>query len=216
MLSDFINSFKSSSAYKLLFDGQRVAMIYIAGSRLSGAIDERSDYDIIVVVDNEGNYAPEQTWSYEGKKVHWYFVELPVLAETRHIESRQKTLFYTGYVLFGLLKDENIIYENPDYRNAIDALKANKRNIGINGARLMYDWHKDYIDSIIADNSIQEVHYSKFIAHFCTASFFVWNEPIDTDLIREIKRIRWQPVSDECKTKAVERLRLLKKYFDAE
>lgn len=215
MNKDFINSFKSSSAYNLITQNNDVVMMFIAGSRIVGATDERSDYDVVVIVKNEAysipQYIKDQVWSYNGKYVHFYFWKL---SRFRAVWlSPYDWLMYFSNISFSLLNDDFVIYENEKHRKAIDELKANKRELGLNGVALLYRATKDLINAILQDNCINEQNYTKLISHICVASYVLRDEPIDTDLIREIKRIRWKPVSDECKSKAVERMRLLHQHF---
>lgn len=212
MLSDFITDLKASKFYDLLFDGYNVVMIYVAGSNLYCATDDRSDYDLIVIVDGEGSEYPNQYLTYDGAKVHWYWRNIDEFIESGNTYPMR----YYGNVLFGYITDNNIIYRNDDYAEVIDNLITHKHQIGVNGARLFYNAMTPLINSVLDDECINKVNYTKHLGHLCVTSFFVLDEPIDKELVCNIKRIRWQPCEDCYKEQAVERLKMLRAYMESE
>ena len=50
-MSILMNEFKESEYYKRIFKNHKVVILYVSGSRLYGITDERSDYDLIAIVD---------------------------------------------------------------------------------------------------------------------------------------------------------------------
>lgn len=212
MNSDFATEFQNSAFYHKLFDDQDVVMIYIAGSRICNVIDERSDYDLIVLTNNEDQDNPSEFLMYKDKKVHWYWRNVDTFIET----GGTYPMRYYGNVLFGYICDNCIIYKNEKYTDRINQLLEHKHEIGLNGAKLFYESQKQLVESICKKSRIDESDYTKFLGHLCVTSYYVLNEPVDSSVVLPAKRIRWQPVSDEIKAKIVERLRLLKNFIESE
>ena len=212
MNSDFATEFQNSAFYHKLFDDQDVVMIYIAGSRICNVIDERSDYDLIVLTNNEDQDNPSEFLMYKDKKVHWYWRNVDTFIET----GGTYPMRYYGNVLFGYICDDCIIYKNEKYTDRINQLLEHKHEIGLNGAKLFYESQKQLVESICKKSRIDESDYTKFLGHLCVTSYYVLNEPVDSSVVLPAKRIRWQPVSDEIKAKIIERLRLLKNFIESE
>lgn len=210
MLNDFINDFKTSKFYDLLFSGYDVVMIYVAGSQLYGARDDRSDYDLIVLVNGDCMNEPNEYLTYKGKKVHWYWRNVDTFIET----GGTYPMRYYGNVLFGYICEDCIIYKNEKYTDRINQLLERKHEIGLNGAKLFYESQKQLVESICKKSRIDESDYTKFLGHLCVTSYYVLNEPIDKELVLKAKRIRWQPVDEDTKWKIIERLRLLKDFME--
>lgn len=212
MLNDFIKDFKASRFYDLMFGDYDVVMIYVGGSQLYGARDDRSDYDLIVLVNGDCRYEPNEYLTYNGKKVHWYWLNIDTFIKTGNSYPMQ----YYGNLLFGYICDDCIIYKNEKYTDRINQLLEHKHEIGLNGAKLFYESQKQLVESICKKSRIDKSDYTKFLGHLCVTSYYVLNEPVDSSVVLPAKRIRWQPVSDEIKAKIVERLRLLKNFIESE
>lgn len=214
MYADFIDSFKKTSQYKELLDKHNVVMIFICGSRLIGAIDDRSDYDLVVLTDSNDIYFSKTQWTYLDKKVHWYCLPVANYKYPKRVEENinSRTLIYCGHAYFSLLKEDLIIYENDNYKDLISEIKQKSKENAIIGAKYCYETNKNYINLLI-NNINDTAWHSKLIYHFCNLSFIVLNETIDVDFANEVKRIRYKAVSDACKERIVARLTLLKSYF---
>lgn len=208
MLNDFIKDFKTSRFYDLPFSGYDVAMIYVAGSQLYGARDDRSDYDLIVLVHGDCRNEPNEYLTYKGKKVHWYWRNIDTFIETGNTYSMR----YYGNLLFGYISDDCIIYKNEKYVDKINYLLEHKHEIALSGAKLFYESQERLVESICEKSRIDEQDYTKYLGHLCVTSYYVLGEPIDNEIVLNAKRIRWQAVSEEIKTKIIGRLRLLKKW----
>lgn len=210
MINEFSYELRNSKFYENLFGSYDVVMIYVAGSQLYGARDERSDYDLIVLVNGNCRNEPNEYITYKGKKVHWYWRNINTFIEIGNTYAMR----YYGNVLFGYICDDCIIYKNDKYADKINDLLNNKRDIAISGAKLFYNAMKPLVERICKKSRIDEFDYTKYLGHLCVTSYYVLNEPIDCDVVLPAKRIRWQPVSDDTKTKIIERLRLLKEWYD--
>ena len=212
MLNDFISELKTCPYYDCIFNGHDVIMIYVAGSRLYGVTDSLSDYDLIVVV-NEKKYTERNMYlTYEGKKVHWYYIPLKMILSMEMEQASALNFF--GNTIFGFIDDDKVVYENPNYKNTISALKSEKYNIGLMGVATFYNSQTKHVEAVLSAGTVEKEQCSKLLSHLCVASYFVLGEEIGKDFITSVKRIRWQPVCDEYKQKIVERFRLLKEYLD--
>lgn len=212
MISEFIEAFKISPFYSELFNRDDVIGIYIIGSYCTGITDARSDFDInVLTVDGTYWEASELKYLlYKGKKVHWNFVPLKTLLSFDY-----KDLRILFPIQFKNLREEITIYENPNYTNILEKLYNIKDSLSTLGIYYLYEMKKDYIDDILSVGEISEVRYSKYLYHLSLASYYLLGEDLDVEFLKAIKRIRWEYVSEECKLKAVERLRLYKAYLDA-
>lgn len=208
--SKFIQDLQKSKFFNLLFDGKDVVMIYLAGSRLYGALDERSDYDIIVVVNGENQCVSSKFLTYNGLKVHWYWRNI----ETLKNSDTSVAMNCYGSMLFGLLSEENIIYKNEAHMVQVNDLLLNKQDIALMGVKAFYKTQEQLVETICSKQQINESDYTKFLGHLCVCSYYVLGEPIDEELVLKAKRIRWQPVTDEDKQKIIQRLLLLKNWVE--
>lgn len=210
MINEFFYELRNSKFYENLFGSYDVVMIYVAGSQLYGARDERSDYDLIVLVNGDCRNEPNEYLTYKGKKAHWYWRNINTFIEIGNTYAMR----YYGNVLFGYICEDCIIYKNEKYADKINDLLNNKQDIAINGAKLFYNAMKPLVERICEKSRIDEFDYTKYLGHLCVTSYYVLNEPIDCDVVLPAKRIRWQPVDEDTKGKIIERLRLLKDFIE--
>lgn len=210
-ITKFVNEFTNTSYYKNLFNSAEVVLIYIGGSMCSTITDERSDYDITIIT-TDGEYIDASKYEYlmyNDRKVHWYYRPIKHLFETAHKDTKA----YAGTMLLRELRDELIIYENPKYKDVLHNLYAIKDELSDLNAYRLFEVQYNYIDNVITDGAVLEKYYTKYLYQLCLASYYLTREEPDKDFLRTLKRIRWQPVSDEYKQLAVERLRIYKNYI---
>lgn len=207
--SKFIQDLQKSKFFNFLLDKKDVVMIYLAGSRLYGALDERSDYDIIVVVNGENQCMNSKFLTYNGLKVHWYWRNI----ETLKNSDTSAAMNCYGSVLFGFLGEENIIYKNEAHIDQVNNLLSSKQDIALIGVKAFYKTQEQLVETICSKQRIDESDYTKFLGHLCVSSYYVLRESIDEELVLKAKRIRWQPITDEDKQKIIQRLLLLKDWI---
>ena len=209
MTEQFMNDIKASPYFERIVGGHDVIMVSLTGSRLIDITDERSDFDLIVVTnDNEREEYVSEYLKYYSKKVHWHYV--PV---TKIIANEDGNLLTcNGEVEFIGLEASKILYVNPKYLKVVSFLLESKATIATVGAYGLVRFHNELIDRILAANEIKPESYCKYIYHLCFASYVLLSEEPQASFLTAIKRIRWKPVSDEYKALAVERIRLLRDY----
>ena len=208
MLNEFINDLKSSPYYNRLFTGHDVILISMYGSRPLDIVDSKSDYDLVVITsDFEEPVSPEEFLTYNGIKVHWYYKPLSSI-----IDARRKTHSYFGAMQLAFMTDDIILYENPAYARVVRFLKNRKDIIGRINAYNLINAKQGLIDSVLAEGTITEHNYTKFLYHLCYTSYYLYGEVPNKDFLIEIKRIGELPVRDEYKNLAVTRLTMLQNY----
>lgn len=208
MLNEFINDLKSSPYYNRLFTGHDVILISMYGSRPLDIVDSKSDYDLVVITsDFEEPFSPEEFLTYNGIKVHWYYKPLSSI-----IDARRKTHSYFGAMQLAFMTDDIILYENPAYARVIRFLKNRKDIIGRINAYNLINAKQGLIDSVLAEGTITEHNYTKFLYHLCYTSYYLYGEVPNKNFLIEIKRIGELPVRDEYKNLAVTRLTMLQNY----
>ena len=208
-MSILMNEFKESEYYQRIFKNHKVVILYVSGSRLCGITDERSDYDLIAIVDEDIQETnPNEFIMYEDSiKIHWYYRSLKTFKD---LSVNGTNLNIIGGIQFRNLNSDTILYKNKEYESQINELLSEKNVISNNSCKAIYNRLKELVDSIISDNAISEKNHTKMIYHLCLASYYLNGDEPDISFLKKIKRIRWQPVSDEYKILAVERLKILK------
>lgn len=208
MLNEFIKDLQSSPYYNRLFTGHDVILISMYGSRPLDIVDSKSDYDLVVITsDFEEPVSPEEFLTYNGIKVHWYYKPLSSI-----IDARRKTHSYFGAMQLAFMTDDIILYENPAYARVIRFLKNRKDIIGRINAYNLINAKQGLIDSVLAEGTITEHNYTKFLYHLCYTSYYLYGEVPNKNFLIEIKRIGELPVRDEYKNLAVTRLTMLQNY----
>lgn len=212
-MQTFIEAFRQTSYYHTIIQKENVVAVYIAGSRAFDIVDERSDYDLqVITMDGEYEDVSKKYYlTWRGVKVHWYTVPIPELTKYGHYDSMR----YVGINALRHYRPELVIYENPKYADILQAIYDHRDEISNIGIYYFYYYAKSYIDRILDAGEILECHHSKRIYHLCIASYLITGDEMDKDFLLSIKRIRWQPVPEEYKRLAVERLRKLKECIES-
>lgn len=209
MVSRFIEELKQSKFYSNMLDNHEVVMMFVSGSRMLDVTDERSDYDVIAIVNAVNEDESDEYLTYEGLRVHWYYIPLAnfIAAQGRHV------LQSIGAVQFANIRDEVIVFSNPQYDAVCSLLLSNKDEIAANGVEVFCKRYGNLIDSVVGAGEIAPKDYTKMLYHLCVASLTVVGERLTEktrSMLRQLKRIRWQTVNDEALKWCVERLTLLK------
>ncbi len=207
-MNEFITEFKSSKFLNFILEESPyiVKFIYITGSRLVGIIDDRSDYDIICVTEGEGVRKESDYFiKYEDKKIHWIYI-----SHDRFFQEETHYWEYIGQNILKNLTEEHLLYVNDMFKDDVVKFIENKELLSFNGRRKLIKYFKNYIENIIEDGYIKEERYSKMLYHLCLAYYYENNIELETEFLKEIKRIRWQPVQEQYKTQCFEIIKWLK------
>ena len=208
-MNTLMSEFKESEYYQRIFKNHKVVVLYVSGSRLYGVTDERSDYDLIAIVDEDNpEMCPNEFIMYDDSiKIHWYYRSLKTFKD---LSVNGTNLNIVGGIQFRNINSDTILYQNEEYESQINELLLEKEIISNNSCKALYHRLEKLVDDIISDNAISEKNYTKMIYHLCLASYYLVGDEPDIEFLKKIKRIRWQPVSDEYKDLAVKRLKILK------
>lgn len=212
-MTTFITEFVNTSYYKQLIASEDTVAVIIGGSQAPGIVDEHSDYDLIVLT-RSGSWVDvsrKYYLTYKDMKVHWYLVPLDRLT----VFEEQGLLRLSGLNSLRNLRSELFIYTNPVYDQQVNLLYLHINEIADAGVYWLVKTNYDFIHDIVQSGKILEHNYSKRIYHLCLASYQIYREPFDVKFLLSIKRIRWQPVSDEYKQLAVVRLKKLMDYYSS-
>lgn len=188
MTSEFIEAFKNTPYYQKLFESREVLAIYVMGSRSVGIIDERSDYDLVIIT-LDGEYLDASDYRYlvyNGKKVHWYYFPIEILFDL-HFGREPKILCP---IQLRNICEELVIYENPKYIDILHSLYRNKDKMSLMAMYRFFEAQQGYINEVLNEGRILEKHHTKYLYHLCVASYYLTGEELDKDFLRVLKRIR--------------------------
>jgi hypothetical protein len=207
-MNEFITEFNNSKFLNFILEESPhpVKFIYITGSRLVGIIDDRSDYDIICVIEGE-NVRKESEYfiKYEDKLVHWIYI-----SHDRFFQEETHYWEYIGQNILKNLTEEHLLYVNDRFKEDVDKFIENKELLSFNGRRKLIKHFKNYIENIIEDGYIKEERYSKMLYHLCLTYYYENNIELEIEFLKELKRIRWQPVQEQYKIQCFEIIKWLK------
>lgn len=213
-MSDFVQNFRKTSYCANLIKcvPHEVMAIYLLGSSSSGIVDERSDYDIIILT-NGGQFldaSGQEYITYKGKLVHWYYFPVEDLFIKEY--SVLTLQIFTPIYLRNICEDL-IIYENPKYKEVLCKIYENKEWLSIFTSYSLFSLARKMIDEILEANRIFTKHYSKWLYHLCLVSYYLTSEQPDVEFLKALKRIRYTDVSEEHKQLAIQRLRIYKDFI---
>lgn len=209
-MNNLIERFQQHKYFQRIFNIQDdIIMIFLSGSRISGIIDEYSDYDIGVFCPNyqlQDCYQRVQAAS--GEVIHWYYNNLETLSG-KHFVKEDKNF---GLMLVYFLEKSFVLYTNPKYDNWISTLFENRETIAKHQALLFYKYSLPTIYDLINHKTILPQKYKKNIYQLCLAYNILLNKPIDSDFLIRIKRISHQAPDSNDISKAYEIIMQLHNY----
>lgn len=205
MIYDLIHS----KYYQKLFEFDDVAMIYVGGSRILGCIDDRSDYDLMVVTKNKSNYSKKEFLLYKDKKIHWYFQCVDAFLGVQQLN----IMNCVGLTGFDYIREELIIYKSPEYLDTINYLFENKTKIARLGDILGYRCREELINNIVSDGFISDGNKTKHLYMLCAMYYDIVGQDLDLEFLTKIKRIKWQDIDEKYLKQCVDVLKRFKEYM---
>jgi predicted nucleotidyltransferase len=186
-------------------------MSFLEGSRIFGAQDERSDYDIVIVTDPKFPIIDKGLYlTYCGVKVHFYYRTIDKLIGNYYTN-------FSGLITLVQLRDvarDELIYENENYKDLIERLFERKSALS---KLAMLKYAKSYdriLEAAKSQKVIDSKDYSKDLYHLCYISYRLSYEAIDIDLLKSIKRCKTEGISEDLMATVVDRLIRLKRMSD--
>ena len=146
----YINSILNLPYIKELNKDNKIMCIKIDGSRASGLENEKSDYDLTVLLDQMVENTDREfrlRYSIDGRKTHFY-----LQGKDWFMASYDDFLSYYIFLIGGLLQHvnfntNNIIYLNPSYEEQVQKILENKQIFYSQGVYEIYK-NKDIINNL--------------------------------------------------------------------
>ena len=183
---------KESKFYQRLLIFNTVA-IALSGSRGIGVEGEYSDYDIVVITNDErvslinSNLKTEYLLTKDGKKIHWYYWyygDYSTISD-EHAQNMYQELF----IIF--LNDENIIeiFDQEKYDNLV----RNKERIFLKGVESLYRKCRKSILDILSDNSKLKLKNTKdkILYRLYFSEMILSGEELDKEFLKRIKSLEY-------------------------
>lgn len=128
-----VQRFMQTPFWAKLLTTPNLLFISVGGSRYYGDtyLSTDSDYDLIVVVEDEAYIQPKQFVKIGGKSFHWTVRSIDTYVSSKVLELPFDITWalYAGGVKFNRFNREFILYENPKYTKVVDTLIAQKAKI---------------------------------------------------------------------------------------
>lgn len=183
----FIEELKTCSFFSYLFREDDIICIYLGGSRSNGIIDDKSDYDIVVLTLSD----PEQeecmfSMTYKGRSVHWYYRSLYEITN----RSRNNTILspFSGINLTRI--EDHVIYINNKYKKYYDWIIQNKRDLVVYNCWEFVLTNPTFIN-VCSKKKVTSEDYNKYLYHMCNCKYIILSEEPDIDFLVKLKRIRY-------------------------
>ncbi len=146
----YINSILNLPYIKELNKDNKIMCIKIDGSRASGLENEKSDYDLTVLLDQDVKNTDREfrlRYFINGRKTHFY-----LQGKDWFIANYDDFLSYYIFLIGGLLQHvnfstNNIIYLNPIYEEQVQKILKNKNLFYLQGIYEVYK-NKDIINDL--------------------------------------------------------------------
>lgn len=203
MRDQLINELKETSYWDLLFR-ENTIIAYFGGSELIGFKDERSDFDIMCITSNQprsSEYSEFLMWN--DKKVHFIYRSID---EIQNFNLR--SLGLTTLTQMQALKYNNSVFLN-NCPEVLDELLASSDEYLRVGFEKMSQELSNLIEKIVTQNAINDEDKTKYLYHLVYAKRKYFKEPIEEEYLRQLKRIRWQPVEDKYIQMCIEDLKVI-------
>lgn len=210
---EFILKLKSSSFFNLLLDRPDTILIALCGSRITGVVDNHSDYDITILTTNENCEESDYRLRYNEHDVHWYYHNINKFVYT---DLSEPAMNFLCPFLLGFITEDYIIYRNPKYEKMIEGICSVKKQLRELGSRMFYKKCKDVIDVPIKDNKIEKKYFSKFWGHLVCMYYVLTNQPINSELVLAAKRMRYKELTPQQEADIIKCVKKTKKYMETE
>lgn len=199
-MNDLLERFKNHKYFQRIFNiSDDIIIIFLSGSRISGIVDEYSDYDICVFTPHfQMKDCFQRIQANTGEIIHWYYNSIETISGSSFIKEDKNF----GLMLVYFLEQEHILYLNPTYKNWINCILKNKIEIARHQAMIFYKYMLPTIYTFINYEFIPTNMYKKNIYQLCLTYYILLNKPIETEFLKRIKRIRYQEVQNNDVLKA--------------
>lgn len=189
---------------KFICNNQKVLAIALVGSRSIGVVDQWSDYDLLVITDDNDIYRNNKLDCYivynNEIGIHWYQYSKNLLFDI----DRPKAILEFGS--FWQLSAEKFIAIWDT--NFIETLKKSiLKTLDIACIKFYNNIYKSTINQVLEGNELPQ---TKLLYHLCVVSHFLDKTELNYKFLNELKRIRYIEISNDCKAYCIERVQLIK------
>ena len=178
-----VQRFMNTKFGKEILQIPTLIMVYVGGSRYYGSeyLNEKSDYDIFILVNGEDYTYPQRFLTIQGKDLQWSILHVSNYINDTNIQNRasRSGALYAGQVKFSHFERNLVIYENPKYKNLIDRLIQTRDQIQL------LNFYK-YIQLVAQDPASQYQKCPKAFYHIF-AAYLELTGVGDQEWIKEIK-----------------------------
>lgn len=210
---EFVTKLQNSAFLNLLFDKPEVILVVLCGSRITGIVDDHSDYDITILTTNENCEESDYRLRYNERDVHWYYHNINKFVYTNLSEPAMNFLCL---FLLGFITEDYIIYRNPKYEKMIEGIFSVKKQLRELGARMFYTKCKEIISTPLKDNKIEKKYFSKFWGHLVCMYYALTNQPINAELVLAAKRMRYRELNPQQEVDIIKCVKKVKEYMEFE
>ena len=207
--NDYIlNKILDPNILKFICNNQKVLAIALVGSRSIGIVDQWSDYDLLVITDDNNIYKNNKLDCYiiynNEIGIHWYQYSKNLLFDL------QKPKAILEFCSFWQLPQEKFIAVwDLDF---IEQLKKFIAKIADTACIAFYNnIYKSTLNQVLEAKTLPQ---TKLLYHLCVVSHFLEKTEMNYKFLNELKRINYIKISEDCKNYCIERIKLLKKIVD--
>lgn len=199
-----IRGLLNSDILKFICNNQKILAIALVGSRSIGVVDKWSDYDLLVITDDNDIYRNNKLDCYivynNEFGIHWYQYSKNLLFDIH----KQKAIL--EFCSFWQLSAEKFIAIWDMY--FIEALKKSIiKTLSVACIKFYNKVHKSTVNQVLEDNELPQ---TKLLYHLCVISHFLDKTELNYKFLNELKRIKYVEISEECRAYCKERTRLVK------
>ena len=190
---------------KFICNNQKVLAIALVGSRSIGVVDQWSDYDLLVITDDNDIYRNNKLDCYivynNEIGIHWYQYSKNLLFDV----NKPKAIL--EFCSFWQLPQEKYIAIWD--LNFVEQLKksVNEKAAAAGCIAFYNKVYKSIINQVLEGNELPK---TKLLYHLCVVSHFLDKTELNYKLLNELKRINYIEVSEECRAHCIERMQLVK------
>lgn len=205
-----IRGLLNSDILKFICNNQKVLAIALIGSRAIGVVDQWSDYDLLVITDDNDisiNNKLDCYIVYNNEiGIHWYQYSKNLLFD---IDRPRAILEFCS---FWLLSQEKYI-AIWDLAFIEQLKKFINENVHAGCIAFYNNIYKSTINQILEGNELPK---TKLLYHLCVVSHFLDKTELNYKFLNELKRIKYLEISEECSSYCIERVQLVKNIAEKE
>lgn len=208
-----IQGFIKTKFFTDLCKNRNMICAFVGGSRMVGLDNDKSDYDIQIITDDNIGYKDiaHIKYFYNGK-------ELTISTQDVSDMLTYNNLYKAIGILYVLFIDyDNIIYYNKKYKTVIDYICNSKQFYDSIMKASLYAMYYKYDFNII--RNIEHFDQNNFYKQYytlCFAYFNVIGETIDYDFLRKIKSANYfdnNKLDENTEQRLINTLLLIDKYI---